>query len=198
MEAVLSLLFAVMRLTTLLVKYSQFIKCVFMEPSIDVLKTTRGFINLVVQSLINAFLGLLFFIVLARLITKSEMGVLAVLGFTYGLLQTVGCFRLNTAAARFVPKFLGEGDVDKASAAAKGMIQIVMVFSIVLCALYYWLASYFSLFLIGSTAYVDLFRITTFLILATAPSFIMDGLHKAVHDEESLITRVRGSGTLTL
>jgi len=54
-------------------------------PDSVAVKTARGSVELIAQGMANIFLGPIFFIVLARMITKEEMGVYAVLTMSYSL-----------------------------------------------------------------------------------------------------------------
>jgi lipopolysaccharide exporter len=153
-----------------------------LEPSADVLKTARGSVSLMIQSALNSALGLLFFILLARLITKTQMGVYAALISTYGVFVVVGTFGLVGAAARFIPKLTAEGSARKASSAAITIIKISVLSSLVASAVYLVFAPYFSLVLAKSTVYIDLFRLASIVILTQALSTVVDGLMQGVQE----------------
>ncbi len=153
-----------------------------LEPSADVLKTTRGSVSLMAQSALNSALGLVFFILLARLITKPEMGIYTALISTYGVLSVVGVFGLSGAAARFIPELIAEGSSEKASSAAITIIKISVISSIIASAAYFGLAPYFSSIFAKSVIYTDLFRLASIVILTQALSTVVDGLMQGVQE----------------
>jgi O-antigen/teichoic acid export membrane protein len=153
-----------------------------LEPSADVLKTARGSVSLMVQSALNSALGLIFFVLLARLITKTEMGVYAALISTYGVFVVVGTFGLTGAAARFIPKLTAEGSPGKASSAAMTIVKIGVLSSLAASVVYLVLAPYFSLVFAKSIVYADLFRLASIVVVTQALSSFVDGLMQGVQE----------------
>ena len=138
--------------------------------------------SLMIQSALNSALGLIFFILLARLITKSEMGVYAALMSTYGVFVVVGTFGLTGAAARFIPKLVAEGSSGKASSAAITIIKISILSSLIASAFYLVFAPHFSLVFTKSAVYADLFRLASIVVVTQSLSFVVDGLMQGVQE----------------
>jgi len=136
----------------------------------------RGTISLGLQGSINTAMGLLFFVILARLITKEEMGVYATILFTSGAFMAAGALGLNVAAARFVPKLLAEGKGREASGVAKRILQVALVAAAAAGLGHYALAPYFSEFLTKSPSNADLFRLMSLVAAAALIASASEGL----------------------
>ncbi|MEM3061164.1 MAG: oligosaccharide flippase family protein, partial [Candidatus Bathyarchaeia archaeon] len=159
-----------------------------MEISVDSLKTAKGSLGFILQNSINSLLGLGFFMILARVISRDEMGVYAGLMMTYALFQTSGLTGLSVTAARFVSKHLAEGDSSNASASAKRILQLGAIFSIMACIVYFMISPYLSLIVAKSFDYTNLFRITSVSVLACSFSIFIDGLMQGIKEFEKLAT----------
>ena len=153
-----------------------------LKPSVDAVKAVSGSAQLAGQCLVSAILALIFFIFLARLITKAEMGIYAALMLSYGFFYMVGTLGLNVAAAHFVPKFLAQGRQESASGTAKTIIFVGLLSSIILCLAYFLLAPFLSFALTKTNAYTDLFRTGSMAVLAFAFSMVMDGLMQGMRE----------------
>jgi len=125
--------------------------------------------------------------ILARHTTKIEMGVYAGFSFTYSLFQTVGALGLNVAAVRFVAKLWAEKHVEEASAAAKTVIENVVMSAIALSVVYYLCAPYFSLISGGTFDYFHLFRAASLAVLVTIPSLVVEGLLQGIQEFGKLV-----------
>jgi len=164
-----------------------------LEPDSGAVKTARGSVELIVQGIANIFLGLLFFIVLARMISKAEMGVYAALTMSYSLFQIIGSLGLNVAAARFVPKFLAEGNRRDASAVARRLIEISVASGIALTFVFYVSAPYLTLGLTKSLEHLKVFQVCSFVVFTAVPMIVLDGLLQGVQEFGRLaIVRVLG------
>jgi len=159
-----------------------------LEPDSAAVKTARGSVELIGQGMANMFLGLLFFIVLARMISKAEMGVYAALNMSYSLFQIIGSLGLNFAAARFVPKFLAEGNRGDASAVARRLIEISVASGIALTFIFYLSAPYLSLGLTKSLDYLEVFQVCSLVVLTVVPMIVLDGLLQGVQEFGRLAT----------
>ena len=157
-----------------------------MKPSVETIKTVSGSVRLATQYFANSVLGLVFFIFLARLVTKAELGVYAALMLSYGFFQTIGMLGLNVAAAHFVPKLLAEGKQEGASSAARTIILIGISSSIVISLAYFLLAPFLSLALTRAYTYMDLFRATSIAVLSVTFSVVIDGLMQGVREFSQL------------
>jgi len=157
-----------------------------LEVSLDLLKTAKGSLGFILQNSINSLLGLGFFIILARMISKDEMGIYAGLAVTYALFQTSGLTGLSATAARFVSKHLAEGDFITASASAKRILQLGAIFSIMASIVYYIISPYLSLIIAKSFNYTSLFKITSLTIFTSSFSLVIDGLMQGIKEFEKL------------
>jgi len=164
-----------------------------LEPDSSAVKTARGSVELIVQGMANIFLGLIFFIVLARMISKDGMGVYAALTMSYSLFQIIGSLGLNVAAARFVPKFLAEGNRRDASAIARRLIEISVASGIALTLIFYVSAPHLSLGLTKSLEHLQVFQVCSFVVLTVVPMIVLDGLLQGVQEFGRLaIVRILG------
>ena len=153
-----------------------------MEPDSGAVKTARGSVELIAQGMANIFLGLLFFIFLVRMISKPEMGVYAALTMSYSLFQIIGSLGLNVAAARFVPKFLAEGNRRDASAVAGSLIEISIASGIALTFVFYVSAPHLSFFLTKSLEHLQVFQVCSLVVLTVVPMIVLDGLLQGVQE----------------
>ena len=110
-------------------------------------RTVGGSVALAFQSAVNSVLGLVFFIFLARLISQAEMGIYASLLLAMALFQTVGPLGLPVAAARFIPKSMGEGRNDQVSIYVTSIVVVSFVSGIALSVALSFLSTSLSLFL---------------------------------------------------
>ena len=147
-----------------------------MQPGGEAVKAAWGSADLMAQSSVNAALGLVFFMPLARLISKDQMGVYAALVSSVGLFQTVGVFGLNFAAARFVPKLLGEDKGREGGAAALRIVQLTALFSFAAFLAYYAFADSLSLFLVKSAMWGRIFRLGAWVVFVGGLSLVSDAL----------------------
>ncbi len=153
-----------------------------MKSSSDSIIAFKGSIQLAGQYIINTVMALVFFIFLARLVSKAEMGVYAALIFSYMLFQTVGTLGLNVAAAHFVPKFFAEDKHKIASGAAKSIIFFSFSSSLLLGLAYFFLSPFLSFTLTKTYEYANLFRLTSLVVFFVSLSVVMDGLMQGVRE----------------
>jgi O-antigen/teichoic acid export membrane protein len=148
----------------------------------EVARTAGGSVALAFQSAVNCVLGLVFFIFLARLISQAEMGIYASLLLAMALFQTLGPLGLPVAAARFIPKSIGEGKNDQTSIYITNIIVVSFVsaiaFSVALCFLAYPL----SLFLTKSVEYGNVFALASVAVLFNIPAANLDAVMQGLQD----------------
>ena len=131
-------------------------------------RTVGGSVALAFQSAVNSVLGLVFFIFLARLISQAEMGIYASLLLAMALFQTVGQLGLPVAAARFIPKSIGEGRNDHVSIYVTSIIVVSFVSAIALSVALCFLATSLSLFLTKCAEYGDVFALASVAVFFTS------------------------------
>jgi len=153
-----------------------------MEPSVDVVKAAKGSLGLLVQGALNSFLALILFMVLARFISKTEMGVYAALLSTYEVFEILGIFGLMDTGARFVSNLFAREGMKKASAAARRIILLGAFSSLAVALGYFALSPYLSSFLLKSYEYTGLFRVASLIVLTYSFSFVVDGLMQGIRE----------------
>jgi len=156
------------------------------QPGVEAVKAARGSIDLMAQSSVNAALGLVFFMILARLISKEEMGVYAALIASIGLFQTFGVFGLNFAAARFVPKLVGENKTPEVGAAALRIVELTAFFSLAASLVYYFLSPHLSLFLTKSSIHSGMFQLASFVVFTGGVAAVSDALMQGLQEFRKL------------
>jgi len=145
-------------------------------------RTVGGSVALAFQSAVNSVLGLVFFIFLARLISQAEMGIYASLLLAMALFQTLGPLGLPVAAARFIPKSMGEGRNDQVSIYVTNIIVVSFVsaiaFSVALC----FLSTSLSLFLTKSVEYGNVFALASVAVFFNIPAANLDAVMQGFQD----------------
>jgi len=139
-------------------------------------RTVVGATALGAQTIVNALLGLVFFIFLARFISQAEMGVYASLLFAMGLFQNIGPLGLPVAAARFIPKSIGEGKIDEVSTYVTSIVSISMISALALALTFCLLSGPFSEILTKSNANIALFALASLAVFLNIPSVNLDAL----------------------
>jgi len=87
----------------------------------------KGIRYLLVLNIIQMLATAVFFYAAARILTESEIGLIATLTFTYAVLTILSSLALPTAGTKYVAEFLGGGEDVKASAAAQSVIRLVLL-----------------------------------------------------------------------
>ncbi|MFQ5710919.1 MAG: oligosaccharide flippase family protein [Candidatus Geothermarchaeales archaeon] len=149
------------------------------------IRTARGTGVLAVQSVANAILGALFFMFMARILTKAEMGVYGAVTLAYTVAVIAGSLGMDYAASRFIPYLHGRGEYDNAKLAAKHIILLSSSSAGLLTLFYFILSQPFSDSMLGSPAYASVFQIAALLVLASILGFtargFMQGLQRFTH-----------------
>jgi O-antigen/teichoic acid export membrane protein len=118
---------------------------------------SRGASYLTIQTVITAVAQVLSFAVLARLITPSEVGILAILSLIIALAQTLN----GTAVSQATTTFIGGLPPDSREAASAIFYQslrVTILFSIPISAFVFVAAPSIASLLLGSSAQAGLFR----------------------------------------
>ncbi|MGP8128055.1 MAG: oligosaccharide flippase family protein [Candidatus Bathyarchaeia archaeon] len=119
---------------------------------------SRGASYLTVQTIITAVAQALAFAILARLITPSEVGILAILS----LIQALAIALNGTAFSQAATTFIGELASDSREAASAVFYQslrVTLLFSLPISAFVFLAAPSIASVLLGSVAQADLFRV---------------------------------------
>jgi len=139
-------------------------------------RTLFGSLALALGSTANTILGLVLFIFLARLISQVEMGVYASLLLVMSLFQAIGPLGLQIAAARFIPKALGERRRDHVSKYVTSILVVSSISALVSSAGLFFLAAPFSLFLTKSADNSSLFALASLAVFLNTLNVNLDAV----------------------
>jgi len=128
-------------------------------------KMIRGASFLVFDTSFSALVGLVAFAFISRLITRTEMGVMAVLLMVSSTCQLLSTLGLPSASTRFIAEFMGKGDTKTSSAIASQALSVNFVVASVLALLCFGLSGILSSFLLGTVGYQLLFQALAFNIV---------------------------------
>jgi len=142
----------------------------------------RGASFLFIQNVVTSIVGAVGFGIIARLMTKTEMGVYVTLSLVFALAQMAASFALPSAAVKFIAELLGKNDHKGAAGVAFQILRLTGVGSILFGAIVFLFSTQICYMLTRTTVYVEVFKILALdLIFAgVLPSLngIMIGLQK--------------------
>jgi len=142
----------------------------------------RGASFLFIQNVVTSTVGAVGFGIIARLITKTEMGVYVTLSLVFALAQIGASFALPSAAIKFISELLGKNDHKGAAGAAFQILRFTSVASILFGSFIFLFSTQICYLLTRTTVYVEVFKILALdLVFAgVLPSLngIMIGLQK--------------------
>jgi len=120
---------------------------------------TRGASYLITQSLGVNLVQIVAFVILARLISTREMGILAVLSLITATCQTFGTLSISSAVTKFVAENAARSETDMMAAAFYQALRFALLISLPVVALVYGAAPYLALHLLGDVSYAGIFRV---------------------------------------
>jgi len=123
----------------------------------------RGATYIFVQGISTTAIGLVYFIVIARALTKEEMGVYALLTITLSLVQTLGVFTLPSASIKYIAQYVAEGSREKAKSVVTRVLQLGLATSTATFILLFVSAAWLSTIISGTAANAMLFRLLAFI-----------------------------------
>jgi O-antigen/teichoic acid export membrane protein len=118
---------------------------------------SRGASYLTIQTIITAVAQALAFAILTRLITPSEVGIIAILSLITALAQALNGGAFSTAATTFIGQ-LASDSREAASAVFYQSLRVTLVFSIPISAFVFVAAPSIASVLLGSVVQTGLFR----------------------------------------
>ncbi|WP_455278641.1 oligosaccharide flippase family protein [[Eubacterium] cellulosolvens] len=121
-------------------------------------RMARGASFLVFNSSIRALIGIIAFAFVTRLITKAEMGIMAVLLMITSTCQLACTLGLPNAATKFISESLGKDELDFAGGIANQVLRINLLMSFTISLLCFVLSEYLSKFLFGSIEYTNIIQ----------------------------------------
>lgn len=98
----------------------------------SITKVGRGSVYVAVQNVAQFAVGLIFYSILARLLTKADIGLVSTLTFAVTIYSVFATLTLNVAAAKYISEYIGKGDPEKASSVAKKTTRLIATLSIIL------------------------------------------------------------------
>ncbi|MDG6998486.1 MAG: oligosaccharide flippase family protein, partial [Nitrososphaerota archaeon] len=116
----------------------------------------QGLGSLTLQNLATSILGFLFLAALLRLLPQVQYGVYSAVNVSISIGSTFAMFGLNQAMARYVA-FLRQRDEAQAWAAAKKILSLALIFTIIVTAAYAAAAPYLSEYFTKSVSWTDIF-----------------------------------------
>ncbi len=142
----------------------------------------RGASFLFIQNLVTSTVGAVGFGIIARLMTKTEMGVYVTLSLVFALAQIGASFAFPSAAVKFIAELRGQNDKKGTAGVAFQVFRFTGVSSILFGSIVFLFSTQICYLLTRTTGYVEVFKILALdLIFAgVLPSLngIMIGLQK--------------------
>jgi len=134
----------------------------------------RGASFLFIQNLVTSIVGAVGFGIIARLITKTEMGVYVTLSLVFALAQIGASFAFPSAAVKFVAELKGKNDKKAAAGVAFQIFRFSFLASIIIGSLVFLFSSQICYLLTRTTEHVEVFKI---LALDLAFAGVLPGLN---------------------
>jgi O-antigen/teichoic acid export membrane protein len=149
-------------------------------------RAARGTGVLGAQNIASVLLGLAFFMVFARVVSRTEMGTYGAVYLILSILIIVGNLGLSFAASHFLPFYYGKNETGKILAVSRLILMLSLMLGIVLLIVSLILADFFSLLLLGTASYGFLFRITAIAVFTGVLGFTFDGFLRGLQKFNSL------------
>jgi O-antigen/teichoic acid export membrane protein len=108
------------------------------------------------KSVVGAPLRLIYIAILTRLVSPSEMGVLAILGFFTSLLSVIGDLGLSGTSSKFIPELLGRGEAFRALHVYRRILLLTIASAVTIFIILVPLSPHISIFLTRTSEYVFL------------------------------------------
>ena len=119
---------------------------------------SRGASYLAIQTIVTSIVQVLSFAILARIITPSEVGILAVLSIVISLCQAINGAALQQASMKYVGEFSGTHK-ELASSVFYQTFRVSLIISLPLAAFVFFGATFLSSTLLGTVAQAELFQV---------------------------------------
>jgi len=127
------------------------------------MKAGKGATYVGIQGILRFIIGLLYYSIIARLLTEAEVGVISTLTFINLIFIIIASLSLPIAATKYISEFIGQNDKEKASAVAKKTIRLVFFLSIFLFIGIYLIIEFFLGYIYTSKVVVIISCATAFL-----------------------------------
>jgi O-antigen/teichoic acid export membrane protein len=124
----------------------------------------RGASYLLIQNVAVLIISLAAFAVIARAITRADLGTLAILTLVAGGAQLMSGLGVGSTATQFVASLEGQGNHKDAARAGYGCIIINTCMTAIVLSAVFLLSGSFASFLLGTVSKANLFRLLTWEI----------------------------------
>jgi len=131
-------------------------------------RVAKGTTYIAVQNVIQYLVAFVFYVVIARLLSQAEVGKMSLLFFCMGVFGTLTQLAMPVATQKFVSENVGKGQIERASAASKTTLKILLATSTPSLLLVIFTSKQLSLFIFGNEANVFI------LIIAFITAFILN------------------------
>ncbi len=95
----------------------------------SIVRVGRGTIYISMLNFTQFAAGLLYYSVLARLLTRTDIGILSVLTFVVSVYSVFATLSLPVAAAKYISEYVGQNDRGRAASVAAKVLRLVFVSS---------------------------------------------------------------------
>jgi len=119
----------------------------------------RGASFLFIQSFVTSIVGAVGFGIIARLMTKTEMGVYVTLSLVFAVAQIAASFAFPSAAVKFIAELRGQNDDKGAAGVACQILRFTFLASILIGSLVFLFSAQICYLLTKTTEYVEAFKI---------------------------------------
>jgi len=143
------------------------------RPAVEV---ARGASYLIANNIVNMIVSILAFAVIARLISREEMGGLAVLSLLASGAQVLAGLGIDSTAVHFVASFEGTGEYEKMRRAGYGCLILNGIGVLLLVAAIYLSADALASSLLGSISAATLIKLLTLEIAAIGINLSLTGI----------------------
>jgi O-antigen/teichoic acid export membrane protein len=128
---------------------------------------SRGASYLAIQTVVTTIVQVISFAILARIVTPSDVGILAVLNLIIALCQTINGSALQQASMKYVGEFSG-AQKELASSVFYQTFRVSLILSLPLAAFIFFGATFLSSSLLGTAAQAGLFQVLAVDMLVNA------------------------------
>jgi len=115
-------------------------------------EAARGTLYIAVQNVLQYFVLFLFYVVVTRVLSPSDVGKISTLLFFMTIFTVFTQFSLPVASAKFISESIGKGQAAVAGAAAEKAFRLVLLFSVPSMMLASFLSPWISTILLGTDA----------------------------------------------
>lgn len=156
----------------------------------EAVSVARGATYLYGEALLSNFVSIIYFAYASRILTQTEIGIVAGLSMLSSLLITIGVFSLPNAATRYIAEYLGKGQKSYSSQVMKKILSIGALSSLAFPAICIIGSTYLSPIFLGNASYQFLIiLIAVDVFAATLSSFAIGSLSGVQKFKEIALTQ---------